>query len=279
MALGPTIIQPSRIPNWDPRFDPYSIIPSHAKLKFGETFLYNGTAFCISKAEQDFLVSNWHILAGRHRVTRKPLHDCAAVPNIIRPFLVGSVEDGFQWVAVDFPLDDEDGCPLWWEHPEFQQKVDVGVLPIKFPDGLTMQPINELPTTEDMMLEIGQSVFVTGYPFNLRGGKVWPIWKRASIASEPFEDVDDLPLMLVDTAGYHGLSGAPVIAKLVDTYLSEPGLRKADMNVGTYYRFVGVYSGRRKDEQGEGSQICEVWKDRVIDEIIAGGKRADLGTG
>lgn len=46
----------------------------------------------------------------------------------------------------------------------------------------------------------GSLWYVLGYPKGLHGGDDFPVWKRASIASEPDLDIDGLPKVLVDTA-------------------------------------------------------------------------------
>src|SRR3989442_2069305 len=39
------------------------------------------TGFIVSKDGKHYLITNWHVLAGRHPVTNKPLHHSAAVPG------------------------------------------------------------------------------------------------------------------------------------------------------------------------------------------------------
>jgi hypothetical protein len=141
-----------------------------------------------------------------------------------------------------------------------------------------VHPINKLPTTSNMVVETGQDVFILGYPLNIRAGGAFPVWKRASIASEPEIDLDSLPQVLVDTATYKGMSGSPVIAKEVYHYRGFDGDLHIDNNVGTHYTLVGVYSGRRFGPRGELSQLAVVWKARVIEEIIAARKIGSVAT-
>lgn len=63
-----------------------------------------------------------------------------------------------------------------------------------------------------MLLRVATDVFVLGYPKGISGGGEFPIWKRASIATEPDIQLGTLPKMLVDTATREGMLGAPVIA-------------------------------------------------------------------
>ncbi len=49
--------------------------------------------------------------------------------------------------------------------------------------------------------------------------------------------------------------------------LAGSGVRVDDFNTGLYRRFVGVYSGQRKDGAGSRTQISEVWGSTIIDKI------------
>jgi len=85
-------------------------------------------------------------------------------------------------------------------------------------------------------------------------------------------DRDDLPKVLVDTATRPGMSGAPA-------FVIQRGYHRLEANPkhlqgGHGQRFLGVYSSRIGDEL-EGFQLGEVWKERVINEIIEGGTRGN----
>lgn len=82
------------------------------------------------------------------------------------------------------------------------------------------------------------------------------------IASEPFVDIDNLPLLYVNASGRSGLSGAPVVLRLSGGYGTSDG--KFIMSGGYQTRFMGIYSGRISED----SDICRVWKPIVIDQIL-----------
>jgi hypothetical protein len=65
-------------------------------------------------------------------------------------------------------------------------------------------------------------VFILGYPFEIKR-PAFPVWKRASVASEPdlVRLVDDY--ILVDTASRPGMSSAPVIRQSRTNHLLETG--------------------------------------------------------
>lgn len=114
--------------------------------------------------------------------------------------------------------------PIWLEHPEYGKNVDVVAIPISsIHDDVDITSVNEIPETSDFMVQVAQDVFVLGYPKGIDGGKNFPIWKRASIATEPDLDYDEFPRFLIDTATREGMSGAPVIAYGNGTYPSSQG--------------------------------------------------------
>jgi hypothetical protein len=111
--------------------------------------------------------------------------------------------------------------------------------------------------------------FVIGYPFSKPPRLVLPIWKRASIASEPDLDIDNLPKMLIDTATRSGLSGSPVVMQRIGLHGMEGGVMKGSEIIGRIRNFIGVYSGRIGDNEFK-AQLGIVWKARVIDEKVLG---------
>jgi hypothetical protein len=116
-----------------------------------------------------------------------------------------------------------------------------------------------------MSLKVARDVFVLGYPKGISGGSVFPIWKKASIATEPAIQLDGLPKILVDSAMREGMSGAPVVAISDGGYEEENG--SLMQTLGRFYRFVGVYSGRLGDNEME-AQLGIVWKTQAVGEIV-----------
>lgn len=239
-----------------------------------EISLGTATAFTYRSEDQLFLVSNWHVLAGRHTDTGQTMHRSGAVPDALEVLFhaVPSEDDPspVQWKPVMVPLVDEQGTPLWYEHPESGQDVDIAVLPITEDSAYRYFPINELPTTE-MVLQAGTDLFVIGFPLGLVAGGALPIWKRASIASEPMVDPMDRPVILVDTATRSGMSGSPAVMRASNYATPDGGFR---MSAGTLTMFVGVYSGRIGEDELR-AQLGQVWKRHLIDEVISGKQPGD----
>jgi hypothetical protein len=210
------------------------------KLGVGGYELASATAFFYKSDGNLYLVSNWHNYAGRDPKTFDPLSPTAGLPDTISCYLCLAGEFVVrEWHS--FPLLRDD-LSLWYEHPEHRRAVDIGVLPIALPEKFQAIPINELPTT-DMRLKVSDDVFVLGYPLGLVGSHGMPLWKRASVASEPGTSE---PSFLIDTATRSGMSGSPVVQRYRGFYKhdeSTPSVGGQDW-FGEADSFVGVYSGR-----------------------------------
>ncbi len=225
-----------------------------------------------------YLITNWHIVTGWDPLRDQPLSPTGFVPTHVEFDFVLKLQGPDDGVAamrrttkvVD--LCDPSGAPRWLEHPSLGKTVDVVALAIG-PDDVEIatQPINTFRDWVDFGVTAGDDAFVLGYPKGLTGGHHFPIWKRASIASEPDVDIDGLPKMFVDTATREGMSGSPVV--IVSRGMTQPGGATPGLSlttiIGTASQFGGVYSGR-VDDDPLGAQIGIVWKPRVIGEIVQG---------
>lgn len=222
-----------------------------------------------------YLITNWHNVTGCNPLTMKALSSQGITPTHLRlRFLhtdpIDQATAQFWWDARLFPLY-SNGCrPLWLEHPVFGSRVDVIALELfvdsDVDDTIFSLPINRYKEWFDFNVMPGDRCFVLGYPKGLDGGFHLPLWKGASIASEPSWDHSGLPRILIDTATRPGMSGAPVIAVSNGYHIPLGGTRN-DAVFGRVEAFLGVYSGRIDDDP-LGAQIGIVWKSEVIDKIL-----------
>lgn len=127
--------------------------------------------------------------------------------------------------------------------------------------GAVLHPINEMPNYSGTV-PIGIEAFILGYPFGI-GVSTLPIWKRASVASEPSVKISGKPCFYVDTASRPGMSGSPVILR-------------HRMAIGPPTTFIGVYSGRIGSEDELQAQLGIVWRAEVIDQIITAGRPGSM---
>ena len=169
-----------------------------------------------------------------------------------------------------FDLYDNDGMPNWLVHPILGHGIDIIAMPIRPKVEPDWYAVNQLDTLENLSLTVGQDVFILGYPFAI-GPSGYPIWKRASIASEPEVLSPEQPYILVDTASRRGMSGSPVIRRSWGNHpLSDGGLLTTP---GAMTKFVGIYSGRLNTADQKDAQLGLVWPASFIDEVVAGKHR------
>jgi len=164
-------------------------------------------------------------------------------------------------------LEDEFGERTWIEHPHGSE-VDVAALPLRIKEDEENQffCMNEIDSLDSWQPEPSSDAFIVGYPEGFSADFGTPIWKRASIASEPNVSFEGKPIILVDTIGNRELSGAAVIARASGMHLPS-GKLDGDAVIGSWKKFLGIYSGRLS-ASGIGSQIGRVWKSSVIEEIL-----------
>jgi hypothetical protein len=252
--------------------DDISFTTHQLHMRFTETGIVtgSGSGFTYQKDEVIYLITNWHNVSGRRPDTGKCLSETLAIPDEIsttfrEPASLGACHREF------FPLYSDTAMlePVWYEHPQHRCAVDVVAIPLpkEIYAKYKMSPINAIPFDSSFKEWVADDAFVIGYPFFDPPPAQLPIWKRASIASEPDVDIDKLPKMYIDTATRPGLSGSPVVMQRVGIHGMTGGVVKGDEIIGRIRKFVGVYSGRIGNDELK-AQLGIVWKARVIDEII-----------
>jgi hypothetical protein len=247
------------------QIDIASTVTAKLQVYRREQVLGQATGFFVqSNRQQLFLITNWHVVTGRHLDTKKPLHPKGGIPDRLK-FRVRVQRALGEWtrpieVALydDADLTDNPEHPRWLEHSVYRDKLDIVAIPFVLPDDGTVTTIDAVDTRPTMYLPVGSEVFVLGYPRGIDGGGEFPIYKRASIATEPEVNRGGPPHILVDTATREGMSGAPVIG-IRDGAIIVPGSRS--------YCFVGVYSSRLGSDEMQ-AQLGVVWKPYLVNEIV-----------
>lgn len=256
--------------------NPISTASHKITLRFSGQKLSVGTAFFYQHAESYWLVTNWHNLSGRNPHTGKPLStSTGAVPNELVLHAAEWVTDGdkifLHWLERVINLLDDAGEPKWKIHSEFRERVDIAAMEFKtIPDSLRAANDEERLGLSKFKVRAGMDAFVLGFPLGISGGEKFPIWKRASIASEPSVDVDGLPKILIDTATREGMSGSPVYVRNTGWWLPEGKSGMENHVIGEGTRFIGIYSGRVLGEDFLSAQLGIVWKESALIEIIEG---------
>jgi len=220
------------------------------------------TGFVVARGGRHFLITNWHVVSGRHPETRQPLLGNGAVPDQIRIYHHATKGLGV-WILATDALLDGNGDPLWIEHPR-GSRVDVVALPIQEEPDIAFYPLDLALAETDMIPRPAMPVSIIGYPFGLAAGAGagFPIWKTGHIASDPDLDYDGKPTFLIDATTRGGMSGSPVVLRLTGGYPTRNGGMVLAGGMAT--KFLGVYAGRIHDDV----EIGYVWRPVVVAEIL-----------
>jgi hypothetical protein len=271
--------------------DPLNYCVVRIHTLFNETEVAKATGFFFGGHVDDkrclWLVSNWHVFTGRNaQDPTRVLHTEGALPNRIKvaiPSIKGpddAVQDGVIFLHEKFiELYDGDGGAQWYQHTE-KNHVDVAVVNLGSSfDGFLVQAINEAAKQYDMAIEVGNDVYVLGYPLGFSHFVNTPIWKRGSIASEPHaETAESRSKVMIDATTRRGMSGSPVVMRYKTHYVTESGELQACVNAT---RFVGVYASRPPpmrqptgDEMEVGlasHEIAYIFKSGCVSDVITKG--------
>ncbi|WP_299655208.1 serine protease [uncultured Tateyamaria sp.] len=232
-------------------------------------FLATGTAFLWEFQSKIYLVTNWHNVAGKDSITGAWLNKNSVAPDQYSFTVQGADAITGKHIYADVIYRRDDFGTVWYQHPTLRGQVDVALLPFQPIPAKNLCQIKDIEN-QRIYLRPGEDAFILGFPLGIEVEKT-PIWKRATVASEPEIDVDGLPKMLVDTATYRGMSGAPVIRRVSN------GPTKGGDWVHTMEKveLLGVYSGRLtfgtdKRLSAQESQLGVVWKTRALRDIALG---------
>lgn len=233
--------------------------PSHQSLYIEITFdqqkISNGTGFLArSTSGKCFLLTNRHIVTGRHQETGKPMSSTGAIPNTLFVWHNQAGQLGI-FTRIRVPLYKDD-VPLWIEHPGYQGQVDCVALTVEITDDIDVYPYS-IDKNTHLNIEPSQRICVIGFPFGERTGASFAIWATGFIASEPEINHNGKPIFLIDCRSRKGQSGSPVI-----TYQDID--KKDSAEDKKAIQLLGIYSGRINED----SDLGIVWKSYVLVELI-----------
>ena len=239
-----------------------SVASLFLQIEFQATRLGSGTGFVVEHGRAKYLVTNFHVLAGRHPETHGNLDANGAWPDSVRILQNGALLGN--WVPKLEPLYDARGVPLWLEHPIHRSKVDVVALPLTELSGVELYPYDPWQEVK-AKIDMASALSIIGFPFGTTYGGAMAVWVRGFVASEIAINFGDLPRFLIDSRTRSGQSGSPVI----NYDATGSGLV---IGGGPIEDFIGVYSGRIIEE----SDLGFVWKASAVREVIEGGIRGSV---
>jgi hypothetical protein len=247
----------------------------HATPSIGTGFLYFSY-----EHKATFLISNYHCLSG-FDLWNNPIG--SFLPNFIDVGLTINepTEDPKYFtrkeITLRYSLLDEHGKPLFYHLPiddAGRIPADIAVLPISLEDPsvkakgahINARYVSSFGLYLDHDLSLGEDCFIIGYPRGLCGDGRTPIWKRATIASEPDNTYKGDLVFLVDTATREGMSGSPVFLVRREAALSDRNRRGIDEEKKE--KLIGVYSGRIGTDE-LGVQLGMVWSVEMLRLLVA----------
>lgn len=244
--------------------------PVFIKIYYNEIELGTATGFQIHQGHK-YLVTNWHVVSGRNLITKQPLNNQGAIPNRLLVRYKKFIDsDDSEWTEQEISIVDENGNKMWYEHPEYGDKVDVALIPLElYPRFQTYKECFNHNTNYE--LEVTDDVFVLGFPLGYTvKSKEEPhaVWTSGVVASDPSINLvvnkEEVPAFLIDSKTRQGQSGSPVI------YYSGKGIDFHPTNGGMamwgrpFMKEIGIYSGRINAD----SDLGYVWKWSIIKEIV-----------
>lgn len=253
----------------------------------------SGTGFFYEYNGEYFLITNYHVLTGREPKRPESLiSGYPDSPDRISFDILNFFENEVRVVAeVNLDIDDS---TVFLEHKDRQKGVDLVALKIQVESiqrpAITTQ--KDIDIVDDIAVEITSNLFIVGFPWGQSVSSQLPIWKKGTVASEPYLIFDDIFKMYIDVYSNPGMSGSPVFASEDrEDYIYNPRYETlfkksiegdneaaraiADVNINDirqirkfkYFRLMGVYSGRVKFSTND-PQIGIVWPITLIDQMI-----------
>ena len=236
----------------------------------GREALSTATGFVVASEDgRWWLITNWHVVAGRDPRTGRPLSQ-GGVPDRLR--ILHNLEASLgRWTwRIEF-LYDRDGTPRWLEHPEHGRAFDVVALELTDTRTVDFYPYDleamALPGGAELAAgRVAQRLSIVGFPFGLAGGGAFAIWSQGTVATEAMIDFEDKPCFLIDSRTRPGQSGSPVIF-----YADGGTVRTTDGGevpiAAPVELLLGVYSGRINEQ----SDLGFVWRRVGIQEVVESG--------
>lgn len=248
-----------------------------------KSVMSTATGFFWKHGDDAFLVTNWHVISGRHPFTGEVMSPQLYVPNQFS-FYIPRIEVKGDKVAIsrrriEVTLGSK-VCEIL-EKPPLVNGKSVDLWAMRLPPGMALQKdpkrtgflgaelvtslINEAGE-QRIHTQAGDDCFLLGYPLRNYGGVMFPIWKKGSIASETSLGVDDRPMFLIDAATTSGMSGSPIIRRA--TMFTADNKDIGALQEMHAYEFIGVYAGRLQNKDLETTNVGYGWYRSLIPAVV-----------
>ncbi len=218
-------------------------------------------------------MTNWHVFSGRDPSAGQPKLSCCAVPDTCRYTVASPRGEAIAWTTYEISLGSaDDQNARWFQHPLMGQDCDIAAIPVETETiGFAKDLLDQDGHDSEMVIDLGEELFLPGFPLGLSSNGSMAIWKRACLASSLEFGHGMSQFFYVDTATREGMSGAPRLAiSNWRHYSLDRGTGKARViDKPLSWRLLGVYSGRRNSSDGFEAQVGIVWRENLIYDILA----------
>ena len=132
--------------------DPLSGHPLYLIQINGNQVLGMATGFVVQKANDYYLITNWHVLSGRHPSSNEVLDPTGKTPDALLIWHHGKQLGS--WVRKKETLNDKSGNRRWLEHTK-SRAVDVVALPLEvLADDIQLYPLDLSLADVDMVPQV-----------------------------------------------------------------------------------------------------------------------------
>lgn len=247
-----------------------------------DTVVGTATGFFWKKNGLPYLVTNWHVVSGRNSLTSE-LNSRGYIPKKFRYYGISVLVQGGVVTFSRNPWTQEwdDGFEAVLTKPPSVegQPIDIWGIPIPndaafgpdpsrtgFKGGATISCFLSDYSGHKIVTNVGDDCFILGYPLRNYDGLMPPIWKRGSIASETPIGLDGRPIFLVDAATTPGMSGSPIVRKVVTMTANNKDI--GAIQEFAHYEVIGVYAGRLESPEMAQVNLGYGWYKSVIDKAL-----------
>lgn len=248
-----------------------------------------GTGFIYRWRDTDFLITNWHVVTGRNPDMPEMLLEGYSDSPTRMKIYMASKDCPYKFLPLSPVIElYNNGRPVWIETSINGMLLDLVAIPMQLGPAVMAVKANALSVGNDEPLGVLHDVVIIGHPFGIMPSNPFPIWKRASIASEPMIAIGGMPKFYLDTPGRPGMSGSPVFrlssgalltpeensaiknavksGSSLEVIAAMPDL--ADRHQRVILQLIGIYSGSLGDQQLNSMRLGVVWHASCINYLF-----------
>ncbi len=252
---------------------PDVVIPTvkslYIETYFGDQLLSSATCFLLSRTKESHcvVVTNRHVMTGRHQETGAPLDRRGGIPDAVVVHFNKAGSSLTDWIPIRFPLYRDDGSPYWIEHPHLGAAGDLVALNVRWGSDVEKLPYYldlDLDRIQ-MIVDPAEPVSVIGFPFGMSSHAKYPIWATGFLAQDLGFITSEKPTFFIDCRSRQGQSGSPVIAfRTQGARFRRDGRVSVSLDPNPKWEFLGIYSGRVNAE----SDLGIVWHVSILGDLV-----------